>query len=393
MGDSAMKLLIVLGLSSILFLCLSLPSYAISTTELLYTLGSYPSDDDSSRVTVYSINKTTAVATALGHFTVPALYNIYVFHAPTAPFLYVLGFLNDNTEHIWTYKLNASGVPIGGPIQDLPVKNALTQFFIHPNGKLAYAVFSWTATDPNTGNPGFYTKAVLFAINPTTGLLTNTKKTIFNAPVNDNWQTTVLRLNAKDTEVITKMRPYFSGGDTYYLRGQISTVTGAITTPKLFWQDTFEGGVTGVGDVFMARSNVDPTSGGNVIDAYLNAHQPNVLIHCNTFMVQACGDSIYSLMFDPTGKYLLFNDSSTNQLVVIYVSEQKTQLIESGATIPGSPYLTTFSPDGLMLYTLENGQVLFYVFDPHSGLFTAKSAVTDPYVYQLTPAEKHRPSN
>jgi hypothetical protein len=104
-------------------------------------------------------------------------------------------------------------------------------------------------------------------------------------------------------------------------------------------------------------------------------------------MLTACGDSTYNMMFDPTGKYLLFNDSTINQLFVTYVSTPKARLIESGAVIPGLPYLTTFSPSGLMLYTAESGQVLVFVFNPHTGRFTAKTTINDPNIYKLTPAK------
>jgi hypothetical protein len=89
----------------------------------------------------------------------------------------------------------------------------------------------------------------------------------------------------------------------------------------------------------------------------------------------------------PTGKYLRFNDATVGQMVVTYVSVPKTQLIESGAVIPGYPYQVTFSPPGLLLYAINNGQVLSFVFNPHSGLFTAKSAIADSTVNQIIPAK------
>jgi hypothetical protein len=96
--------------SSLAFLCLTLTTiHATTTTEHLYTLGG----PNGNTLKTYSVSKTNALAKKLGTTVLPAKYLIQVFRAPIAPFLYVLGFLYDGSEHIWTYKVNASGVPIG----------------------------------------------------------------------------------------------------------------------------------------------------------------------------------------------------------------------------------------------------------------------------------------
>jgi hypothetical protein len=57
----------------------------------------------------------------------------------------------------------------------------------------------------------------------------------------------------------------------------------------------------------------------------------------------------------------------------------------SGASIPGNSSTVAFSPDGLLVYAVEGKEVLAYVFNPHSGLFTAKSMIKALGVGEILP--------
>jgi hypothetical protein len=338
------------------------------------------------------VNTTTAVVTFLGQTTIKPASFVRISRVPTAPFLYVLGFTNSGQEFIWTYKLNAAGVPVGKPIQTLSVKPALTQFVMHPNGKFAYAMFSWVAIDPNTGKNGFFADIILFTIDPKTGLLTNTKKVVVNTAVNDSYQTSVLELNAKGTEIYTEMVPTTSSGPTsgpvYYLHGSVSALNGTVSTPMVFWGDPTGDGTSGIGDLFIARSEPDSGfSGHPVINVYTNTNNPTLAVHCDISMLAVCADNISHLLFDPTGKYLLFNHTvfTTTDVPILYVNASSKQLVASGATIPGSPYITRFSPSGILLYAAEDSGIFVYVFNPHTGLLTAKSTIGLNSVQQLLP--------
>lgn len=37
-------------------------------------------------------------------------------------------------------------------------------------------------------------------------------------------------------------------------------------------------------------------------------------------MLPVCGDNVDSLLFDPTGKYLLFRDETIGEVPILYVS-------------------------------------------------------------------------
>jgi hypothetical protein len=365
--------------SSLAFLCLALST--IHASELLYTLGS------NNIVKVYSVNSTTAATKMIGSVKLPSSYGAQIVRTANTPFLYAFGFNPSNQEFLWTYKLNASGVPGAAPIQTLPVKNALRTFVILPNGKFAYGMYSWEMTDPNTGNPGYAGDAVLFTINTKTGLLTNTKKPVVNFPLNDYYSPELVGMNTKGTEMYTVQNPVFGGEDAYYLHSSVNPTNGAVTGTNYFWQDDYPAGagVTGIGNLYMAEQWPDSGTGKNAINIYLNAVGPNILIHCDEYMVQVCGDTDGNMVFDPTGKYLLFDDSTISEVPILYVSAANTDLVASGASIPGNAYLVTFSPTGLLLYGWESGEVLVYVFNPHTGLLTAKSTIADLFPTQLLP--------
>ncbi len=369
------------ALGSLTFLCLALSS--IHASELLYTLGN-------NIVKVYSVNSTTAATKMLGQITLPSSYLDQIVRTANTPFLYAFGFVSPSQEFLWTYKLNALGVPGAKPIQTLSIKPALNKFAILPNGKFAYGFYSWSMTDPSTGNTGYAGDAVLFTINTKTGLLTNTKKAVINFPLNDYYSPSMIGMNAKGTVIYTEQLPVFLGEDAFYTHSTVNPTTGAVSGFQYFWQDNYPAGAgaTGIGNLYMAEQFPDPRTGKNAINIYLNAVYPNVLIHCDEFMVQVCGDGRDdNLLFDPTGKYLLFNDWAINEVPILYVSAANTNVVASGASIPGNAYLVTFSPTGLLLYGLESGEVLVYVFNPHTGLLTARTTIADPNVEGLLPVK------
>jgi hypothetical protein len=305
------------------------------------------------------------------------------------PFLYVLGY-SHKQEFIWTYKLNASGVPVGGPIQALSVKPALIQFYLHPNGKFAYAMYQWQAFDPNTNQYGSVGDITLFTVDAKTGLLTNTKRAMANFPIQENWSPSIQGMNTKGTELYAQYLPWDSMlYSIYYMHSTINPTTGSLSSLAFFWQDDYPSGkgVTGFGDLFMAQST-GLTSSPEAINVYPNAVYPKVLIHCDINMLRVCSDETYGMVFDPTGKYLLFRDSTIGEVPILYVSAPKSKLIASGASIPGYPTLVKFSPSGILLYAVDSSNILVYVFNSHTGLLTAKTSMpNNDGVAQLLPVK------
>jgi hypothetical protein len=64
------------------------------------------------------------------------------------------------------------------------------------------------------------------------------------------------------------------------------------------------------------------------------------------------------------------------------------KLEASGASIPGSPRpAPVFSPDGLLVYAIEGSEILVYVFNPHTGLLTARTSISAPGVGAVLPVQ------
>jgi hypothetical protein len=168
---------------------------ATATTELLYVA-------QGQNIVTYSVNNTTAATKKLGSLATnyPA-QNASIYRS--GAFLYLLGFSASGGEYFTVYSLTAAGAPKAKPVQTLSVKPALSQFYIHPNGVDAYAMFSWSKPEPD-GNTGYASDIVLFTINPKTGQLTNTKRNIANFPLSEEGFTSINYMNSKGTELDIK---------------------------------------------------------------------------------------------------------------------------------------------------------------------------------------------
>jgi hypothetical protein len=72
---------------------------------------------------------------------------------------------------------------------------------------------------------------------------------------------------------------------------------------------------------------------------------------------------------------------------ILYISLPLQELEASGAAIPGNPSTVAFTPDGLLVYAIEGSEILVYVFNPHSGLLTARTTINAPGVGAILPVQ------
>lgn len=376
------------ALGSPAFFCLALLLWPISShassNQLLYVQAG-PS------LVTYSVNPSTAKATKLGslHLSASDKYPIQIFHSPTSPYIYILGFASATKQYIWVHATTAEGVPTVSPVQQLQVKPALTQFFIHPNGTFAYALYSWT-----NQNGEFVGDIVLFTISPKTGQLTNTTKAVANFPANYYWQTFLYGFDSAGSKFYTRAYVDFrdSNGNDFYFYA-VNAKTGALSSGTLFWQD--DGANQGSDFSVIGESLIGEDfdfqqccsyGGISLYQNSLKAIGSKPLIACTSTMLAVCGD--YSIMaFHPSGKYLFVTDYTTNEVSILYISLPLKKLESSGAFIPGSPTTVAFSPDGLLVYAVENSEILVYVFNPHSGLLTASTSIAAPGVGHILPVK------
>jgi hypothetical protein len=227
----------------------------------------------------------------------------------------------------------------------------------------------------------------------TTGKLTNTTKAVANFPSNGTWETSLSRLNTAGTELYTEDDFVGEGhwaGANYFV-ATTNTKTGALGPRTQFWSDDFFDGYFSTFSNPIIAKVYDPQYDLSTMSISPNHTNPTTppapSFTCTSTMLLVCGDQI-TVSIHPSNKYLFVADSTTNEVAILYVSATLKKLVASGASIPGLPWPGTFfSPDGLLVYAIEGSEILVYVFNPHSGLLTAKSTISAPGVGQILPVK------
>jgi hypothetical protein len=165
-----------------------------------------------------------------------------------------------------------------------------------------------------------------------------------------------------------------------YFVATINPKTGAVGPRTQFWQDdSFDGYFSTFSDPIIAQV-YDPVYTSSMINISSNPTNPPTSpapnINCTAAMLLVCGDQI-GVSIHPSNKYLFVGDQTTNEVAILYISAALQKLEASGASIPGLAWVA-FSPDGLLVYAAQNNENLVYVFDPHSGLLTARTSIAVP---------------
>ena len=266
-------------------------------------------------------------------------------------------------------------------------------------------MFSWSVPAPVEPFTYFASDIVLFTIDPKTGYITNTKKDIADFPVNENYlMTTIDHMNSEGTALYTV--DSYAGPGAYpvqypiFYSSAINAKTGLLSKRKLLWynddsdksNENAGGDSTVLGDSILAWNPLSPAGTYN-LDVYSMGANPAPLVKCPAAMLALCGESLVgSVYIHPSQKYLFIYDPSTLETSVVYVSTAKKKLEASGAFIPPTDNMARifFSPDGLMVYAVEatpenSLEISIYVFDPHTGLFTAHSSIPVANQYAVLP--------
>jgi hypothetical protein len=368
----------VLGFTTLFCLTLSLLSISsdAATTELLYV-------QEGHNVITYKV--TSASVTQLGalHLSASPAFPIQIFHAPNAPFLYVLGFTSTSKEYFWVYATNSTGVPAHSPLQTLSVKPALAQFFIHPSGKFAYSLFLWDTPNPNVGPAS---DIVLFTVSPTSGKLTNTRHAVANFAPFFLGQTTINGLSRSGSKLYSDTNVGYEDvqGDSfdYYTVNGSTGVLGSAVPFWSFFPESQASGYSAFSDQLIALWNSGEDSLAPGIYLYPNTVNPSTpLVFCGALMLAVCEDTadyLAPLRFDPAGKFLFLNDDSIHSVLIAAVDLAHGTLRQMTSSIPGNPTNISFSPDEKFVYAVEGKDVLIDGFNASSGLLTTQRSVSLP---------------
>jgi hypothetical protein len=373
-------------LLSVMLLALSITCSA-ATTDLLYV-------QEGHNVITYKVTSTAVTQLGTLHVSASTAFPIQIFHAPKAPFLYVLGFTSTTQEYFWVYATSSTGVPAHSPIQTLSVKPALTQFFIHPNGKFAYALFLWKTPNPNVGPAS---DIVLFTVSSTSGKLANTRDAVANFAPFFLGQTTINGLSHSGNKLYSDTNVGYEDvqGDAfdYY---SVNGSTGLLGSGVPFWSffpESQASGYSAFSDQLIALWNSGEDSLAPGIYVYPNTVNPSTpLVFCDATMLAVCEDTadyLAPMRFDPAGKFLFLNDDSIHSVIITAVDPTHGKLHQMARSIPGNPTNLSFSLDEKFVYAVEGKDVLIDGFNSSSGLLTTERSVSLPLTVNGIVAASH----
>jgi len=336
---------------------------ATSSIEVLYVA---EHGAGGTSLVTYDVNPETAVAQQVGNIFVGA-NNIDPLSVGNEHFVYVW----DGTD-VWLYQTNANGAPAAQPAQhltfDLPY--AVYSFVVDPGGKFAYATILWTDSHGNSD-----AAITLFAINPSTGELTDTGKVVSTY---SNYYTylTSFSFGSNGTPLFARSfdnGPYTCnpGFDSYQVNqstGSLGPLTNLIEvsadcggTAEVTVNDQLTGAVSTCCSVGSGYVTITTISTGQQI-------------FCQASNLTFCGDDAGDIAFDPAGENIVFPDTDVNKTYVGHIDFAGSQLTQSPSTLPGTPYIY-FSPDSRVLFALYGQRIQINSFQSSTGEILASTSL------------------
>ena len=357
----------------------SLAQTSSTPVEVLYVAG--PQGTSSVFLHTYNVNRQTAVATPVGSAIPVHSGSIDPLTIGTNHYIYLW-----NSKGVWLYPTSANGVPTSTPSQHLTFSFAhpVNSFLVNPDGKFAYAAMAW-GTYPNN-----YASIVLFTIDQSAGMLTNTNQVVasYSHPYIGF---TAFLFGSQGGKLFAKWfddGPHTSAiGFDYYPVNQTTGQLGKLQS--LFYAQTFECGsscnVT-VTSALSAASGVccGPSSG--FIEISHNSGGPN--FGCGASDQTFCGDDVGGLAIDPANANLFFGDATVNETVIGNIDFTTSKLTPSGATIPGTPPVY-FSPDSRLVYAVNSNDIGIYSLHTSTGALTASTTLSDSGAVNIAAATLH----
>jgi DNA-binding beta-propeller fold protein YncE len=352
--------------TSALVLVFSSVCMASSVTEVLYL--AEPQGSQYSLLT-YNVNPESAAATQVGR---PVTINASSMDPLTVNgkhFLYVW-----NATDVWVYPTTSKGVPKSQPSEHLmfAFSYPVYSFVADPDGKFAYSAYNWTDDQNNV-----YTNIILFTIDQSTGVLTNTGKVVGTYGPNASIVMDNLLFGLHGRRLYAHWNddgPYTDGIGYYFYA--VNQETGALgKVQNLFYAQTLECGSScgaAISDATSTNAGVCCGPGSGSIVFARNSNGQNFA--CET-QFAFCSDDVAGLYLDPLGRNLFFGDATVNQVYVAHIDFATSQLIPT-SLIPGTPPLD-FSPDSKLVYAINSNTIGIYALESSTGYITASSTLSD----------------
>jgi hypothetical protein len=364
----------------LLTLCANSLAQTPSTpVEVLYVAG--PQGTSSVSLHTYNVNPQTAVATQVGSPIPVHNGSINPLTIGVNHYIYLW-----NSNGVRLYPTCANGVPTSTPSQHLTFSFAhpVNSFLVNPDGKFAYAAITW-GTYPNN-----YASIVLFTIDQSTGMLTNTNQVVASYSHPYIGFTTFL-FGSQGGKLFARWLddgPHTGAiGFDYYPVNQTTGQLGKLQS--LFYAQTFECSTSCDVTVTSALSAADGVCcgpGSGFLTIARNPAGPS--FGCQSSDQTFCGDDVGGLAIDPANANLFFGDATVNETVIGNIDFTTSKLTPSGATIPGTPPIY-FSPDSRLVYAVNSNDIGIYALHASTGALTATTTLSDSGAVNIATATLH----
>jgi hypothetical protein len=331
------------------------PPLSAPSGEILYVL-------DNVSVTTYAIDPgTLEPSVAAGSVAlIPTSSLLLQFLAsPDDHFLYALWSDPQQQEHLSTYATNGSGVPQIPPVQVLNI-SSLSQLNIHPSGEFAYAM----GVDNSSG--AYTSTILLFHIQASGALRLNSQVQGTYGPA--LYPTLLYGLSPDGTELYLESED--ANGPVYWER-TVSGQNGTLAADVLLFRPPGSDSVVFGASLIIDYQSTFNCSQPRYVDVLPNqAEPPQVLIHCTSAMLGACGTAS-NVQPDPSGDYLFLTDPASQQVRVARLNLSENVVTDTGNFLPFTAQTPgfAFSPDGTLVYALlaSDSSLHVYHFDQTSG--------------------------
>jgi hypothetical protein len=343
-------------------------------------------------VTTYTVDPVSGLPSEVGNpLTTPNKQFLQaVIPAPDDRFIYVISSDAEfGLSHYFinVYATDGSGVPQEPPVQTIAVKLwGFLRFLIHPSGKYAYALETYT-----TGQE-YASTLYLYHIDTATGMLTQDPKVQATYGPDYAYLELLVGFNGTGTRLYDDWNGYFGHGESRdnYSYHRISGDTGALSADVGFFgtanYDTSSFTVFTDKLILVAVTNaVYETE----LYVYKNVKYPQEpLFTCTQAMLHACYTA-EEFWVSPDQQYVFLPEwqgtFTGGQTVVARIDVAGRQLVKMWV-VPGIRWLY-FSPDDKLIYGAGWDQpIQVYRFNSNNGAVEPGGSITAVTPYSVWPA-------
>ena len=362
------------------------PSQPSAPIQIIYTL-------DGTTLSTYNIDPLTLQPTLAGTLTVETSLYGWIYPSPNGHFLYfVASNGNQSSPQLFVFATDASGVPQLPAVQKLSV-NGFGGIQIDPTGNFLYMV---NYAPDGSLNTLYIVRR--YSVDLNTGKISQPLLEAKYVLANFDAESCGLFLNGFNSAGTTMYDGVDCGShegpsSTYYER-TLNPQTGALgPDTQVFAWSLLNGGRESVSFfknlVFNFAVPDDWQQGVNSVNVYpLVPNTSTALLQCTATMLEACGYG-GAMRVHPSGEYV-FMDIGVQQVEKVDLNSKT--ITDTSYYIPYP--LGAFSPDGSLVYAVNNSGSGFYIeiygFNVSTGAVTPGQYIYVPQqIDNWLPAERY----